>query len=298
MFPKSDPFTMAARLASSRQRNPLTPGGGRRGGMGTSLEFPNQDDENPDIDELSLEESRRRAGDYQNMDFTGGGFGGGGGDLDMSELEATYAAIPGLFNVRKYMKSFNELGKSVKESGFAQATNARDSYTNNMIALGLNPASAGVIEAQARMPVYGALKEITNAKEGVRLQANTNRANTQAGVAEALAQIRASYAASLMDFNIREMQINMQQQMMDRGSSAGIGLLGSRSSAAAPAPSTSAAMSFSPGYIPNQGPVQGGYGFPSTLGYSSPYPNVFAGTNLKDNNSSIIEYLRKMGYIG
>lgn len=131
-----------------------------------------------------------------------GGIGPAPGMPDISELTGLYDRIPGLFNARKIGNAFNNQINTTRSQGFQAASNAAGSYAARQQQMGVAPTAAGVVEAQARAPVYSAVNDLTKGKEEAKLQAHQMGATLQSQIAAAIGNIREGYTKTLAEYNL------------------------------------------------------------------------------------------------
>lgn len=187
------------------------------------------------------------------------------------QLNQAYLATQRQGAINAAMKDYDALSASTQAQGFQSANNAGNIYANRLQQQGINPVASGVVAAQAKLPVYGQLAGITAQKEQTRLDA-TNKAQTLAAqISGQIAGLKQSYAGMLADYNSRiggydldlnkfnasnyqydalnqdtyfkQQQLNAQRAAMAAGGAGSGGGTNGR-----PA-------NFSPGYIPNSGPI-------------------------------------------
>lgn len=121
---------------------------------------------------------------------------------DISELTGLLNRVPGMFNARKIGQAFNNEINTTRSSGFQAASNAGKSYAAREMQLGVNPVSAGAVEASSRTPTYKAVGELTKDKEAAKLEAHKEAASLSAQIASAIGGIRAGYVKTLADYNL------------------------------------------------------------------------------------------------
>lgn len=106
-------------------------------------------------------------------------------------------------------KDFSDIEAATQAMGFQSAANASRSYANRNLQAGINPVASGVVEAQARMPVYGRMADIRSEKSKF-LADSTLKADTLAAqIAETIGNIQLSYAKTLADYNASQTQYDL-----------------------------------------------------------------------------------------
>lgn len=111
--------------------------------------------------------------------------------------------------IKTAMSDYDALYASTQASGFQNANNAGNAYGTRLEQQGINPVASGVVAAQARLPIYKALGDITTQKDTTRLDA-VNKSNALAAqIASTIAQIQLGYSKTLADFNIQNTQMEL-----------------------------------------------------------------------------------------
>lgn len=110
--------------------------------------------------------------------------------------------------IKKALSDYDALYASTKASGFQAANNAGNTYANRLMQQGINPTASGVVTAQAKLPVYGALNQISQEKSATRLDAAQKSDALSAQIASMISNIQLSYSKTLADYNTSQ---NSQQ---------------------------------------------------------------------------------------
>lgn len=201
---------------------------------------------------------------------------------DISELTGLYQQAPHLFNAKGVANAFDSQIDTTRSQGFQAASNAATSYGAREAQNGINPVAQGAVEAQARAPVYSAVNDLTKSKESAVLDAHQMGANLQAQIASAIGNIRAGYTKTLADYNLGAAQLSagqqqfgesfglQQQQFSASQRNALIQALGTQGNSGSPFATwlmkQLGISSGTPGYVPDQGPIDPSTGLPFSNG--------------------------------
>lgn len=130
---------------------------------------------------------------------------------DISELTGLYNRIPGLFNTKGIKNAYNSQINTTQSQGMQAASDAAGSYAAREQQSGVNPVASGVVEAQARAPMYSAVNDLTKGKESAILDAHQMGASLQSQIAAAIGNIREGYTKTLADYNLGAAGLSNQQ---------------------------------------------------------------------------------------
>lgn len=179
---------------------------------------------------------------------------------DISELTGLFDRVPNLFNPRKIGRAFNDTINTTRSQGFQAASNASKSYAAREMQMGINPVSAGVVEAQARAPVYGAVNDLTRDKEAAKQKVRSEGASLSAQIASAIGGIRENYVKTLADYNLGAAGLAERSSEFTTATGESREQIDYARSKADE--KEAEAKNARVGYIPDQGPIDPSTGFP------------------------------------
>lgn len=197
---------------------------------------------------------------------------------DYSELLAAYGAVPGVFNPRKLLRTFDSAIGASRLSAAQQGRNAGAAYSNRLMQQGVAPVAGGVVEAMGRRAGNENTRALMSEREGIALNAKKESMNLQAMIADKLAGIRDSYTKTVADYNARKAglefdtsstnaanelkaaELNQRGVMTAAELAARMAAAGGTDDGDADREARSAAE-FVPGYIPSFGPIFAGRGY-------------------------------------
>lgn len=173
-----------------------------------------------------------------------------------SELRDQYAAV-GNFGANKAAKAIDRTSAINKTMGLQAANNAATDYTNRIMQAGGTALASGAVKAQALLPVLRDQSATEERKQAMLMDARKTAAGMRQNLAGAINQSRNQYLGQLAGTYTTMRGQNVQYQMSGAGQSSGTG-----GSGVAPyGGSYNQAGPFSPGYIPNQGPIDASSGW-------------------------------------
>lgn len=200
---------------------------------------------------------------------------------NLTQLNSILGGVQRGDQIKAAMKDYDALFAATQATGFQAATNAGTTYSNRLLQSGINPTASGVVGAQAKLQTYNALDNITQQKSATRLDAINKSQSLQAQIAAQIAQIRQAYSSTLADYNLKaaglELNLNefnasqrtntvnsgrqftlQEQAQAAQFAQLGLGPDGRTPLAGAGShrPGTyNPAIPFTPGYLPDQGPI-------------------------------------------
>lgn len=206
-----------------------------------------------------------------------------------SNLENQLNAVQRQGAIKKAMANYDALAATTKAAGFQAASNAGSVYAQRLQQQGINPVASGVVAAQAKLPVYSALEGIEQQKDQTRLTAVNQSQQLAAQIANQIAGLQLNYSGMLADYNKANTGYNLdlnkfnagqafnqqqyqtdtyfkQQQLAAQAASMAASGHGNQNNVGGVRPG------FSPGYIPNSGPI-----VPSTSNGVPSYNQVSVG---------------------
>lgn len=178
----------------------------------------------------------------------------------------------GMMGANRAARKIDKQKALTLSSGTQSANNAGLDYASRIMQQGGSAAAAGAVKAQAMMPVLKQVADIEVGKQAMLMDARKTMAMRRDALASQLAQSRQSYLNTLAGTYTTMRGQNTQFEMSGR--STGAGSTGSRPAGSGGAggglipPWMGGAGSFFPGYIPNQGPLIPGSGYPMANGHN------------------------------
>lgn len=147
--------------------------------------------------------------------FAGVPGGAGGGSFHMEpvdlpdapegpsygKLNKSWKSARNMDELDAVMKDYDDLEASTKAAGWQAASNAGNTYAARLMQAGINPLASGVVESQARLPVYKELASIAKDKSATRLDAVSRAEALAAQIAGQIANIQLGYANTLANYN-------------------------------------------------------------------------------------------------
>lgn len=185
---------------------------------------------------------------------------------DISELTGLFDRVPNLFNPRKIGRAFDDTISTTRSQGFQAASNAGKSYAAREMQMGINPVSAGVVEAQSRAPVYGAVNDLTRDKEAAKQKVRSEGASLSAQIASAIGGIRENYVKTLADYNLGAAGLAERSSEFTTATGQSREQIDYARNKADSAEAKANAAT--PGYIPNAGAIDPSTGMPWSNGNS------------------------------
>lgn len=124
----------------------------------------------------------------------------GGADKNMSELMDVYHGIPEAFDPSRQVKARNKaIGYQTSVGGQA-AANAATEYANRASQTGGSALGAGVVQAQALMPVFAANAKLRGEASDIAAEAHQKAAGLAASIATTIGGLRESYLKTLTSY--------------------------------------------------------------------------------------------------
>ncbi len=140
----------------------------------------------------------------------------------LAELQKLLGNIPGLFDIKGITSGFQNRINTDQAFGNQAATNAGAEFASRTAAEGGDPSLAGLVRAQALLPVLQHSGELQSQLADKTLQAKQGQGQLTATVAEALGNLRTNYLKGLVDYTgkIQDIQsVNQQntQRLNEQG---------------------------------------------------------------------------------
>lgn len=131
----------------------------------------------------------------------------------LRELRVLLGNIPGLFDTKGITRAFNDRIVQDEAFGRSSADSAAAIFAANARAEGGDPGLAGIVRAQALLPVLQHSSSVRSELADKQLQARQAQGNLTATVAEALGNLRTNYLKGLVDYTGRLQDIQSQNQI-------------------------------------------------------------------------------------
>lgn len=200
---------------------------------------------------------------------------------NIGNLQRLQGTLPSLFNTKPLEQAYGNMASSNLDTGRALAAAAGASYSNRAAQSGASRQGAGFASAQAMLPIYGQNNQLMADLATKKLQAQTGQAGAGIDIAGTIGKLLAARQGLLADYSLgsqrlaqgnqqfnsdlgfRNRQVNLQSSQFDRnfaeeqrrwnamngGGGGGFGggpITGSGSTRS---------PDFTPGYLPNAGPL-------------------------------------------
>lgn len=128
-------------------------------------------------------------------------------EKQISELKNLLATLPGYFDTKALEAAYDQQVQFGTSMGQQTAGNAAREFINRQSLQGGDRSLGGLVRAQAMLPVMQQNADITQKKEGVKLDASTALAKITGDVANNIASLRNNYLATLASYtsNLQQM---------------------------------------------------------------------------------------------
>lgn len=110
------------------------------------------------------------------------------------------------------MKIYDDSYASTQALGFQAASSAGKQYSGRLMQQGINPVASGVVEAQAKLPVYKQLHGIKQDQATTKADFAIKAQSLAAQVAQSIAQLQLGYSNTLADYNAKTASLRLQDQ--------------------------------------------------------------------------------------
>lgn len=195
---------------------------GRSGTAGSSLTFrgSNSSPIDPSIlATLQTPVAQKTAADQTNATSTLPSAGGvalppwlaGGADKNISELLQTYSSIPAAFDPTGQIKARNNAIAYNTSAGGQAANNAATEFANRASQSGGSALGAGVVKAQALMPVLAENASLKGQAADIAAKAHQDAASLAASVAATIGGLRDSYLKTLTSFSQGQQELQLSK---------------------------------------------------------------------------------------
>lgn len=131
------------------------------------------------------------------------------------ELQKVLKSAPGLFNVGDIMKAFQGRISADESLGRQTAENASREFGQRTWQEGGDPSVAGVVRAQALLPVLMQSKALTTEMESKKLDANQALGNLTSSVANSIGQLRTNYLNTLASYTSNLQNLSESSRLED-----------------------------------------------------------------------------------
>jgi hypothetical protein len=191
------------------------------------------------------------------------------------EMSDMYGSI-GNFGANKAARAIDRRSAINQTMGMQAANNAAQDYTSRLMQGGATAFASGAVKAQAMMPVLKQSADTEVSKQAMLMDARKAAASMKSQLSGQMAGARQSYLSNLAGMYTTMRGQNIQY---DANSNA-YGQGGAGAGTANPFGVGANAAPFTPGYIPNQGPI-----IPSAGWYGANGSNVLTDPSIGFRNS-------------
>lgn len=133
-------------------------------------------------------------------------------DANLGELIQSYQGVGEAFDPTEQVKARNDAIGYTIGAGTQAATNAATEYSNRAAQSGASGLGAGVVKAQAMMPVYARATDLKTQAADVAAKTKQEGLSLASQIASTIGNLRTGYLKSLADYSTQ------QQQMMNQTS--------------------------------------------------------------------------------
>lgn len=131
-------------------------------------------------------------------------------DANLQELIQSYQGVGSAFDPTEQVKARNDAIGYNTSAGSQAANNAATEYSNRAAQSGASGLGAGVVKAQAMMPVYAQNAKLKTEAADVAAKTKQEGLSLAGQIASTIGNLRTSYLKSLADYS------SGQQQMMNQ----------------------------------------------------------------------------------
>ncbi len=131
----------------------------------------------------------------------------------IKELKKLLGNIPGFFNTKGITNAFQKRAGIDEAFGSQAASNAAAQFSDQQSAQGGDPSLAGLVRAQALLPVLQHTAQLKSDLQDKKLKARSDQAGLTANVAEALGNLRTNYLKGLIDYTGKIQDIQSTNQI-------------------------------------------------------------------------------------
>jgi len=137
------------------------------------------------------------------------------GDGNIQELLKTYAGIGAAFNPKDQVAARNNAASYNLSAGTQAANNAATEYTNRAAVTGGSTLGAGVVRAQALMPVLQQNAALKTEGADIAAKSHQTAISLAAQVASTIGQLRQSYLSTLTGFASDQQKLGLDASQFD-----------------------------------------------------------------------------------
>lgn len=139
----------------------------------------------------------------------------GSADANMQELLKAYKKVPKAFDPTAQVDARNSAIAYQTTAGGQAANNAASEYANRAMQQGGSALGAGVVKAQAMMPVFAANAGLKSEAADVAAKAHQEAASLQGQIASTIANLRTSHLQTMAQFTTSQQQMGMQNNQFN-----------------------------------------------------------------------------------
>lgn len=141
----------------------------------------------------------------------------GNTDNQLAELTQTYGGINTAFDPSGQVQARNDAIGYNTSAGTQAANNAATEYSNRAAQSGASQLGAGVVKAQAMLPVLSQNAALKTQAADVAAQSHQAAAGLAAQVASTIGNLRQSYLQTLTGYAQGQQQMSLQNQQFNAG---------------------------------------------------------------------------------
>lgn len=141
----------------------------------------------------------------------------GSADSQLAELMQTYGGINTAFDPSGQVQARNDAIGYNTSAGTQAANNAATEYSNRAAQSGASQLGAGVVKAQAMLPVLSQNAQLKTNAADVAAKAHQDAAGLAAQVANTIGNLRQSYLQTLTGYATGQQQMGLQNQQFLAG---------------------------------------------------------------------------------
>jgi hypothetical protein len=144
-------------------------------------------------------------------------------DSNMGELLKSYAGIGAAFDPTGQVNARNDAIAYNSSAGGQAANNAATEYSNRAAQSGASGLGAGVVKAQAMMPVLAQNAALKTDAADVAAKAHQEGATLAANIANTIGQLRTSYLSTLTGYATGQQQLALDRYKAEQSTALGAG---------------------------------------------------------------------------
>ena len=136
-------------------------------------------------------------------------------DANLTELLGAYGNINNAYDPTGQVNARNNAIAYNTSAGTQAANNAATQYANRASQQGGSALGAGVVKAQALMPVFGANNKLQTDAADIAAKAHQEAATLSGQIASTISNLRQSYLGQLTDYATKQQQMTLQNNQFN-----------------------------------------------------------------------------------